>query len=70
LFVVEKPPIELPIFAHRFPIKTSKSATGYVTTCTNIFGQSKRELSSRTIKIKKSRPISRILSSCEGSPSI
>jgi RND superfamily putative drug exporter len=25
-------PIKLPIFAHRFPIKTFKSATGYVTT--------------------------------------
>jgi hypothetical protein len=52
-------PIELPIFAHRFPIKTFKSATGCVRACTNIFRQSERELSSRTIKIKKSRPISR-----------
>ena len=62
LFEVKNLPIELPIFAHRFPIKRSKSATGYATTCTNIFSQSKRELTSQNIKIKKSRPISRILS--------
>ncbi len=59
--MIRKLPIKLPIFAHGFPIKTSKSATGYAATCTNFFGQSKRELTSLAIKIKKSRPISRIL---------
>jgi hypothetical protein len=50
-----------------FPIKTSKSATGYVTTCTNIFRQSKGKLTLQTIKIKKSRPISRIGGGLRGS---
>ena len=45
-----KLPIELPIVAHGFPIKTSKSATGYAATCTNIFGQCERELTSLTKK--------------------
>jgi len=32
--------------------------------------QSERKFTQQTMNIKKSRPISRILSSCEGSPSI
>ena len=53
-------PMELPIFAHGFPIKTYKSATGYVTTCTNKMQKGERSFNLRPPSWKKSRPISRI----------
>jgi hypothetical protein len=43
----KKLPIELPISAHRFPIKTSKSATGYVTTCTTKMQKGERSFNLR-----------------------
>ena len=49
----------LPIFAHRFPIKTFKSATGYVTTCTSKMQKGERSFNLRPPNWKKSRPISR-----------
>jgi len=52
-------PMELPIFAHGFPIKTYKSATGYVTTCTNKMQKGERSFNLRPPSWKKSRPISR-----------
>ena len=55
-------PIKLPISAHRFPIKTFNSATGYATTCTNKMQKGERKFNLRPPNLKKSRPISRILS--------
>ncbi|TNV70772.1 hypothetical protein FGO68_gene497 [Halteria grandinella] len=52
-------PIELPIFAHGFPIKTSKSATGYVITCTSKMQKGERSFNLRPPNWQKSRPISR-----------
>jgi hypothetical protein len=43
-FFSEHFPIELPIFAHRLPIKTFKSATGYVTTCTTKMQKGERRI--------------------------
>ena len=60
-------PIELPIFAHRFPIKTSKSATGFVITCTTKMQKGERSFNVRPPNWKKSRPISRALGYCLGS---
>ena len=51
--------MKLPIFAHRFPIKTFKSATGYVTTCTRKMQKGERSFNLRPPNWKKSRPISR-----------
>lgn len=41
----------MPIFAHDFPIKTFKSATGYVTTCTSNVWESERRFSLRPLML-------------------
>ena len=53
--------MKLPIFAHGFPIKTFKSATGYVITCTTKMHKGERSFNLRPPNAKRSRPISRIL---------
>ena len=59
LFDVKNMPIELPKFAHGFPIKTFKSATGFVITCTTNMQKGERSFNLRPPNWKKSRPISR-----------